>query len=181
MFILPYRWWSSYTYVKLLLLTGCVHIACLNFPKAWLCKNRTLFSLITLWLELQALQFTYTVLPLLYCEIFSFSSSGRRGFLVQGMRLCHFRSLASHRSAGTRKFSPVFTKKHFKVTVKWTKDQPIDSPIKEDSRNIYFVGVCSYCEKRRGENVNMHAIPFPQFKFCQRKLRMNTELPESLP
>ena len=56
----------------------------------------------------------------------------------------------------------------------------MDSTIKEDSRNIYFVGVCSYREKRRGENVNMHAIPFPQCKFYHRKLRMNTELPESL-
>ena len=83
-----------------------------------LCRNRTLFSLYTVLLDLQALQFTFTVLPLLYCEVFGFNSSGRRGFLVQGMRLCHFRSRASYRSAGIRKFSPVFTKEHFKVAAK---------------------------------------------------------------
>ena len=100
--------------------------------------------------------------------------------VVQRMRLCHFRSRASYRSANVRKSSPVFTKEHFKVTAKWTKGQPVDSPFKEDSRNIYFVGVRSYREKRRGENVNMHAVPFPQFKFCRWKLHMNTELLESL-
>ena len=45
------------------------------------------------------------------------------------------------------------------------KDQSIDSTIKEDSKNIYFVGVFSCREKPRGENVNVHTVPFPLFKF----------------
>ena len=151
-----------------------------SFLKAWVCKNRTLFSLIAALLDLQPLQFTFTVLPLLYCVTFGFNKGGTRGFLVPRMRWCHFWSCASYRSAGTRKFCPVFTTEHLKVAVKWTKDQPIYSPIKEDSKNIYFVGVCSCREKRRGENVNVHEVPFPPFKFCQRKLSMSTELPESL-
>ena len=61
-----------------------------------------------------------------------------------------------------------------------SKDQLIDSPIKEYSKNIYFVRVCSCREKRRGEKVNVHAVPFLPFKFCQQKLSMSMELPESL-
>ena len=32
----------------------------------------------------------------------------------------------------------------------------------------------------RDPNVNVHAVPFPPFKFCQQKLSMSMELPESL-
>ena len=138
----------------------CMCSHCMPFQKAWLCKNRTLLSPITVWLDLQALQFTFTILSLLYCQIFSCSSSGRRDFSMQGMRLCHFRSRASYRSGGILKFSPVFTKEHFKLTAKWMKDWPIDSPFKEDSRHIYFVEVCSYRVKCRGKNVNVDAVPF---------------------
>ena len=79
------------------------------------------------------------------------------------MQWCHFRSNQSHQLAGTRK---VFRtpQNYSKGNKRWTQQ-----------KGFHILLGC------QGGYVGMHAVPFLQFKFCQWKLRMSMEHPESLP
>ena len=93
---------------------------------------------------LQCIHFTdisLTILPPAYCKTYSLNRGGARGFHMPGIRRCHFRRCPPHESAGTQKDEMFKREECSKVATKKTKVVPLDSPTKEDSENIYFVGV----------------------------------------